>query len=410
MNNSVIFKKVLFVIAILLFYRLGVNVTVPFINYENLVTGENLVFSLLAKFSGGASSKLSIFSLGVLPYITALIAIHVFTLFIPFYKQLKEAGGMGEEVLNKHIFIFSLLLSFSQAYGLVQLISSNAVAPIVYGKFDVVSTSLTMTLGTMILVYLSSLITKYGIGNGITLMITCSIVSGMFSTVLQFIESYTSGGITKITILLFISIFVLTLIIVSLVEESVRKIPVFDKSGGVATRGYYPIKINISGIMPVIIVYMLMGLVFFVSTNFNIYNEFFNIYFTRGTVLYYLFFVTTTIIFSYLYTLAMYNPKKIVKDFKDRGLFIPTIEQGEKTLFYIKKVILTITLFSSVYLILISLLIDYATELSGVGASIAGTSLVILVMFSIEVKNHFNLLLTNRKYKTINKKIDEVFE
>lgn len=408
MDNSQIYKKIFVVISILLFYRFGVNVTSPFINYENIDLELSTVSTILSKFTGGASTKFSIFSLGVLPYITGVIAIHVFSLFVPYYKSLRESGGMGQLILNKHILIFTVILSFAQSYGFIKYMSSTALLPIVDGNFNMIGAALSMTTGTLILVYLSTIITKYGIGNGITLLITCSIVSSMYSAGFQMVDSFETGAISKMDILLFIFGLILSLWIVSIVEDSIRKIPVINKSSR-GTNSYHPLKVSISGIMPVIVVYMLFGLIIMLSTYLEPVEKFFNIYLARGTFLYYVIFVTFTFVFAYLYTLAISSPKKIADDFKEKGLFVSTIPQGKKTEEYLKKVILTLIFYSSVYLILISFIVDKITNLTGVGATIAGTSLVILVMFSVEVKNQFKVLLTNKKYKKINKDIEEVF-
>ena len=389
-----------------IFYRFGSHITSPFIDTSLIELQNENALNLLNKLSGGSISRLSIFSLGIIPYITAVIIVHMMSLFLPFYKNIKKEGGHGQLKLNKHIIYLTLLFSIFQATTLIKFFATNAF--LLNNSFiDLFMVGFSMVVGTMILVYIGNLSTKHGIGNGLTLLIFSNIVVILSEVLKEFYVKAETGEIGGLFVLLAILFFFALIFLISTVENSYRNLKVINSSD-YNKRISYPFKVNLSGIMPIIMTYIIFSFMSYVSPYFGFLENFLNLYFQRGSLIFNILLGLLTFAFGYVYVFAIHSPRKLSEQFKNNNIIIPGIRPGEQTEKIIKNIIVHISFIGILYLIIISIFVDYFSISYSIGPSLTGTSFLIMVLFSIEWKNELKLYIRDNQYKNINKKLKEI--
>ncbi|MGD8251327.1 MAG: preprotein translocase subunit SecY, partial [Desulfobacterales bacterium] len=351
-------RRVVFTLALLVVYRIGVNVPVPGIDSTALAEIFNRfkgVLGIVDLFSGGALERFSIFALGIMPYISASIILQLLTVVIPHLEQLSKEGEQGRKKITQYTrygtVVLSLIQGFGISYGLVQG-GANAMPAVTFIPLTVI----TLTAGTAFIMWLGEQITERGIGNGISLIIFAGIVVRLPAAIGATVELMRAGtmGIFKVLILLVLMVAVVAFII--FVEQGQRRIPVQYAKRVVGRRMYggqsthLPLKINTSGVIPPIFA---SSIIMFPAT----VASFIDLPFMKtvaeamqpGSLYYELVFVGFIFFFCYFYTAITFNPSDVAENMKKHGGFIPGIRPGKRTADYIDRVLTRITLGGALY-------------------------------------------------------------
>ncbi len=413
-------RKILFTLAIIGLFRLGSVLPTPGVDYTAIhscisqVQGSSL-YGLVNLFSGGALLQLSVFALGIMPYITASIIIQLLIVVIPRLERLKEQGQSGQAKLTQYTRYLTIALAILQSTGIAALArgvpsrlfpSCNQSILINTSVFTISTLVLTMTAGTAVIMWLGELITDRGIGNGMSLLIFTQIAARFPSQGGQILAS---KGVTTFVIVLILGLAIITGIV--FMEQGQRRIPVqYAKRmigrrmyGGTST--YIPLKVNQAGVIPVIFASSLLYIPSLLSQVWSSnkgFNSFVQTYFVKGDhPVYVLTYFALTIFFTYFYVAITFNPVEVSDNMKKYGGFIPGIRPGRPTAEYLDYVLSRITLPGSTYLALIAVLPIVALGLLGAGQTFpfGGTSVLILVGVGLDTSKQIESQLMLRNYE-----------
>jgi len=419
-------NKLAFTLFIVALYRLGSFIPSPLVNYKNVqqCISQNQstsgLYELVNLFSGGALLQLSIFALGIMPYITSSIIIQLLRVVIPRFETLHKEGQAGQATLTQYTRYLTVALGILQSTTLVAvanqgaLFGQNCVLPVITDNTWVGITLmvLTMTAGTGLIMWMGELITERGVGNGMSLLIFSSIASRFPASLAQIAQTKSPE-----TLLLVIGIGVLTVALVILVEQSQRRIPVqYAKRmvgrreyGGQAT--YIPIKVNMAGVVPVIFASSLLYLPALLA-QFNqpdaktgkvaAWVTWVSNYLTKGDhPLYMALYFLLIVGFTYFYVAITFNPEEVADDMKKYGGFIPGIRAGRPTMEFLDFVLSRITFPGALYLGLIALIPLIAFGLLGTSQNFpfGGTSILIIVGVGLETVKQISAQMQQRNYE-----------
>lgn len=406
-------KRIIYTLGLILVYRIGSFIILPGVNYTALeqaqAAGEqNTLETLLSLFSGGGFTNASIMALGIMPYISASIIMQLLGMAVPAVQKMQNEGESGRKQINNYTRILTIIICALQAPGYLALYVQNKGAlPVDANTFWWAQTIIVLVAGAMFAVWLGERITDNGIGNGISLLITVGILSrlpGAFTA--EFGFAWESGNLIKI-LLEIVAFFVVVLATV-LIVQGVRKVPLNTAKKVVGSRAvddagarnYLPIKVNASGVMPIIFAQAIMTIpvmmfagnggegTWIQRTLGDIYGVSYN---TLLAIL--------IIVFTYFYTAIMINPRKIADDLKKSGGFIAGVRPGEETADYIDTLVSRITFPGSLFLAIIAILPAIA-KLAGVNDAFAmffgGTSLLIMVGVVLDTLQQIESYLLNR--------------
>lgn len=412
-------RKLLFTIGIMVVFRVGSFLPTPGVSYTNVnaciaQTQDNDLLGLVNLFSGGALLQLSVFALGIMPYITASIIVQLLRVVIPRFEALHQEGQSGTAKLTQYTRYLTIGLAILQSTTVITIARTGQLFP--NCTVDVIPQDtpatiilmvLTMTAGTGLIMWLGELISERGIGNGMSLLIFTSIAA-TFPSAMWSIASG-DGGFGKFLVVLAIVVLVIALVV--FVEQSQRRIPVqYAKRmvgrrmyGGSST--YIPIKINIAGIIPVIFASSLLAVPGLIAQFGDATQEWVvwvsNNLADPGAPLHLAIYVVLIIFFCYFYTAITFNPDEVADNMKKYGGFIPGIRAGRPTAEYLDYVITRITAPGSVYLALVALIPTIAFIVLGVGTNIpfGGASILIVVGVGLETVKQIESQLQQRHYE-----------
>jgi preprotein translocase subunit SecY len=400
-------------IGFLLLFRAGSYVVLPGIDPARLTREAKGIFGLLDTFLGGAFSNASVLGLGVMPYISASIAVQLLTIAFPYFQRLQKEGHSGRKILNQITKVLTIFVAMLQAVAYLSTAVSEEVL-VISRPFFTGSSILILTAGTMFCVWLGDRITDKGIGNGVSMLIMIGIISSLPGALLSEILSRGMRG----TLALIIELLLLFIIVVGVVmfTQATRKIPFqyvkqmvnSNLYGG--QRQYIPLKLNTSGVMPIIFSQALMFLPALVA---SIWSDKSSIaaYVGRAfsdftTWQYNVTFSLLIIVFTFFYTAITINPVQIADDMKRNSGFIPGIKPGKPTAEVIDTILSRITLPGSLFLAVIAILPAFA-HMAGVGSAFSrfygGTSLLIMVGVVLETLQQIESLLLMRRYEGLMK-------
>lgn len=407
-------RKIFITLALLFVYRVGIHVPTPGVNGAALATffaaAEGTLFSMFNMFSGGALERLSIFALGIMPYISASIILELMTVVVPHLAQLKKEGDAGRKKKTQYTRYGTVVLSIIQGLGIsvgLESMTSPSGVPIVpypgWG-FRLV-TIITLTAGTSFIMWLGEQITERGIGNGISLIIFAGIVANMPSAMINTVRLMTTGemGIFGVIILVVLMVVVVSAII--FMEQAQRRIPVHYAKRVVGRKMYggqtshLPLKINTAGVIPPIFA---SSIIMFPTT----LAQFINVpimktiaaMFSPGTVWYYLLYIGFIIFFCFFYTAVQFNPDDVAENMKRNGGYIPGIRPGKRTSEYIDKVLTRITLGGALYVSAVCVLPTFLMNKFNVPFYFGGTALLIVVGVSIDTISQIESHLISGNY------------
>ncbi len=413
-------KRIFFTLGLLIVYRVGVHVPVPGIDSIALASffaqAEGTIFGIFNMFSGGAFERLSVFALGIMPYISASIILQLLTVVIPHLEQLKKEGEQGRKKITQYTRYGTVVLSIIQGFGIsvgLESMTSPGGAPVVLmtGWGFRLLTVITLTAGTAFIMWLGEQITERGVGNGISLIIFAGIVTGLPGAIVNTVRLLSTGemGIFAILILLVLMIAVVALII--FVEQGQRRIPVQYAKRVVGRRMYggqsthLPLKINTSGVIPPIFA---SSIIMFPAT----IGSFVKVEWIQtitaamrpGNPIYELLFVAFIFFFCYFYTAVTFNPVDVADNMKKAGGYIPGIRPGKRTADYIDKVLTRITLGGAIYVSAVCVLPSILISRFNVPFYFGGTALLIVVGVAIDTVAQMESHMLSRHYEGFLKK------
>lgn len=402
-------RKLLFTLLMLLVFRLGAHIPVPGINpdaMQELLKGQ--LFGFFDIISGGAFKRFSVFAMSITPYINASIIMSLLTVVVPRLEELKKEGEEGNKKIAQYTRYGTVVLAFIQSIGMaVALSKTGAIVDPGIASYIVISISL--TAGTVMLMWLGEMITSKGIGNGISLIIFCGIVARIPSQIAGVAQEVSSGMAGYFSVLILIVLVLVVIAAVVAMNEGQRRLPIqYAKRvvgrkmyGGQST--FLPLKINAAGVIPIIFA---MSLVMFPATigsfmsSTSAFNQFINNYFGYTSVLYNVFYAALIIFFTYFYVAIIFNPMDVADNIKRNGGFIPGIRPGRPTAEYIDRVLSRLTAVGGVFLALIAILPSIVIIITGIKSLwFGGTALLILVGVALDTMKQIESHLLLRSYE-----------
>ena len=410
-------NRIVFTLVILAIYRLGTFVPLPGIDPQQLQTlmegNQKGLLGMFNVFAGGAISRMAIFALGIMPYISSSIIVQLLTGVSDYFKNLKAQGETGRRQITQITRYGTVLLATIQGYGLAVGLESSANLVINPGTFFKISTVTTIVAGTVFLMWLGEQITQRGIGNGISLIIFSGIVAEIPRALVTTFELGKSGALSGLIIFIMFLILVATIIFIVFMERALRKILINYPKRQMGNKMYggdsshLPLKINSAGVIPAIFASAILLLPVTFS-NFNISNNetFLNIssYFTQGQPLYMLLYASGIIFFTFFYTSIVFNPNETAENLRKYGGFIPGIRPGESTALYIDNILTKLTTIGALYLTAVCLLPEFLIANYPIPFYLGGASILIVVVVAIDTVTQIQTRLMSSQYESLIKK------
>lgn len=406
-------KKIIFTLLMIVVFRLGAAIPVPFLNkaaIQEQLAGSGLgIMEFLNMLTGQGLQNPSIFSMSIYPYITASIIIQLLTIAIPYLEDLSKQGEEGKKKIALFTKIGAVIIGFIQAIATTQAFFSTGI--VAQGPLQNIVLLTTLVAGTMVLVWLGELITERGVGNGISFIILIGIISGLPAIAIQWFNQMRAGVLSPIKVLFFVLVAIAITAWVVMIAEGQRRIPVqYAKRvvgrkmyGGQAT--HLPIKVNMSGVMPVIFASSLLTvpqiLSLFITNEGakNFINNYFTLNGTVGVWLYSILQILLIILFAYFYTAIQFNTVEYAKNLQQQGGFIPGIRPGRPTGEYLQRVSNRITFIGAISLAILATLPLILSLVFNLNVRFGGTSILIVVGVIIETVKQMEAQLTMRHYK-----------
>lgn len=413
-------RRIFITFAVLAFFRFLAHIPAPNVNTETLklLFDSSQLLGFLNLFSGGGLENLSIVALSVGPYITASIIIQVLTIAVPKLEQLSKEGQAGRQKLTQYTQLLTLPIALIQAYGIYFLLRSTDIAgvPVLNPlmPLDLLGLLLTLVAGTFLLMWVANIITDYGIGNGMSVIIFAGILAGIPRLATTLIGGGGDSQISSILILGIVFLAVITAVVY--VNEAFRKIEIQYSSktvGGKVVGGgssYIPIKINQAGVIPIIFAVSLIILptviAGYMSASTNEYLQqiglWLQVNFTPTSFLYNALYFILVLGFTYFYTSVTFNPKKIADEIRKSGGFVPGIRPGRATEEHLKYIINRLTLAGGVFLGLIAIFPTIVQSITGIASlSVGGTGLLIVVSVALETFKQIQAQVITREYDSL---------
>jgi preprotein translocase subunit SecY len=419
-NN--LYNKIAVTLLVLLFYRLGSYVPVPGVNclaLDNILQSGSGIMSVLNSLSGGSVARMSIFSLAIMPYITASIIMQLLSMSYKPLEDLKKEGEGGRAKITQLTRYLALVLATIQSYGVVAMIIQDnnslgsSLLTIDYNSFKFIAV-LTMTAGTVVVIWLSDLITRSGLGNGSSLIIFIGIVSSLPSALINSFESIRVGATSLFTFMIVICVILFLIFFILLFEQAQRKILVQYPKRQVGNKvfssdsTYVPLKINTAGVIPPIFASALLSfpssMVGFSGFNVKILDDLLY-YFSQNSIFYYTIFTCLIIFFSFFYTSAVFNAKETAENLRKYNAYVPGKKPGNQTAEFFDYVLTRLTCLGSIYLAFVCVIPDLFISKYITSFSLGGTSLLIIVNVILDTLSQIQSHLFSDKYDAMMKKV-----
>jgi len=413
-------KRIVYTFALLIVYRIGVHVPTPGIDAVALASffarAKGTLLGLFDMFSGGALERLSVFALGIMPYISASIILQLLTVVIPHLERLSKEGEQGRKKITQYTRYGTVLLSIIQGFGIsigLEQMSSPGGAPVVLhpGWEFRLMTVITLTAGTAFIMWLGEQITERGIGNGISLIIFAGIVARLPIAIANTFKLLSTGEMGVFLIIIMVVFMIAVIGCIIFIEQGQRRIPVQYAKRVVGRKMYggqsthLPLKINTSGVIPPIFASSIMmfpatiGSFIAIAWIQNIVSAI-----TPGSVIYEALFVGLIFFFCYFYTAITFNPDDVAENMKKYGGYIPGIRPGKRTADYIDRVLTRITLGGAIYVSAVCVLPSILISKFNVPFYFGGTALLIVVGVAIDTVSQIESHMLTRHYEGFLKK------
>ncbi|MBW2400445.1 MAG: preprotein translocase subunit SecY [Deltaproteobacteria bacterium] len=407
-------QRILFTFAMLAVYRLGAFIVTPGINadiirnfFEQMA---GTMFGLFSMFSGGALEQLSIFSLGIMPYISASIILQLLTVVVPQLEALKKEGEQGRKKINQYTRYGTIGLATFQSFLIATALESGS-----FGEGAVINPGwafrlmcvVTLTTGTAFIMWLGEQITERGIGNGISMIIFAGIIIAIPSALGQWMQLIRTDQFTILGTLFLLVFIILVIGLVVVVERGQRRIPVQHARRVVGKRvqqggmSYFPLRVNTAGVIPAIFASSLLMFPLTIGqfTDSPAIQGFIDTYLDPSRIIYQLIYIGLIIFFCYFYTAIMIDPKDVAENIKKSGAYIPGIRPGKKTAEHIDKILTRITLIGALYMSAVCVLPTMLAIRYGVPFFFGGTALLIVVGVGLDTIGQVEAHLVSRQYE-----------
>ena len=412
-------RRLIFLLLSLAVYRVGSYIPVPGIDptqLQQLFKGqENGILNLFNMFSGGALSRFSVFALGIMPYISASIIMQLMTYVVPTFEQMKKEGESGQRKITQYTRYGTLGLGLFQSLGISVALESSPGLVMVPGMGFRLTAVVSLTAGTMFLMWLGEQITERGLGNGISLLIFAGIVAGLPGAIGGLLELVRTGAMSILIALFIVALVGLVTYFVVFVERGQRKILVNYARRQVGNKVYggqsshLPLKLNMSGVIPPIfassIILLPATVVSWFSTGDsmrwlkNIAGAL-----SPGQPIYVLLYAGAIIFFCFFYTALVFNSRETADNLKKSGAFIPGIRPGEQSARYIDKILVRLTLVGAIYITIVCLLPEFLVLKYNVPFYFGGTSLLIIVVVTMDFMAQVQNYMMSQQYESLLKK------
>jgi len=412
-------SRLLFVLGALVVYRLGAHIPVPGIDPEVLAklfeSQSGGILGMFNMFSGGALSRFTVFALGIMPYISSSIIMQLLTVVSPQMEQLKKEGESGRRQITKYTRYGTVLLATFQALGIAIALERQPGLVLDPGLMFRLTAVVTLVSGTMFLMWLGEQITERGIGNGISIIIFAGIVAGLPRAVGGTLELARTGAFSiPLVLFLFVATAAVTAFVV-FVERGQRKITVNYAKRQVGRKvfggqtSHLPMKLNMSGVIPPIfassiILFPATMAGWFGSSEHMSWLKDIGSTISPGQPLYIMLFATAIVFFCFFYTALVFNPKETADNLKKSGAFVPGIRPGEQTAKYIDRIMARLTLAGAIYITAVCLLPEFLILKFNVPFYFGGTSLLIIVVVTMDFMTQVQAHLMSHQYEGLLKK------
>lgn len=410
-------RRLIFVFVGILIFRIGSYIPVPGLNPARLSDffsqhGQGLL-GMFNMFTGGALRRLTIFALGVMPYISASIIMQMMTMILPTFQQLKKEGENGRKKINQYTRYFTVILSFFQAIGISKWLASSGVAINPDLSFFFVAV-VTLVTGTMFLMWLGEQMTERGIGNGISLIIFSGIVARLPSAVGSVFTQLRQGQLSMLSLLIILAMIIAVIGVVVFFERGQRRIRInyakrqMGRKMYAAQSSHLPLKINMAGVIPpifaqsILLFPLTLARFFSTSPGFGWLNNVATSL-SPGQPVYMMVFTAAIMFFSFFYTALVFNPKETADNLKQSGAYIAGIRPGEQTTRFIDQVMTRLTLVGAIYLSLVALLPQFLRLAWNVPFYFGGTSLLIVVVVVMDFMSQVQAHLMSHQYESLMK-------
>ena len=416
-------RRLVFLLLALVVYRTGAHIPVPGIDpdqLKQLFNGQQGgILSLFNMFSGGALSRFTVFALGIMPYISASIVMQLLTYVLPAFEQLKKEGEAGRRKITQYTRFGALALAVFQSLGIAMALEASAGLVIHPGFGFQMTAVVSLTAGTMFLMWLGEQITERGLGNGISILIFAGIAAGLPNAMGGLFELVRTGAMGPLVSIFILALVVLVTYFVVFVERGQRKILVNYARRQVGNKVYggqsshLPLKLNMAGVIPPIFA---SSIILLPATVINWFSSgettnpvvaFFKDVasaLTPGQPIYVMFYAAAIIFFCFFYTALVFNSRETADNLKKSGAFIPGIRPGDQTARYIDKILLRLTLVGAAYITFVCLLPEFLILKYNVPFYFGGTSLMIIVVVTMDFMAQVQNYLMSQQYESLLKK------
>ena len=410
-------NRIIFTVLILCVYRFGTYVPLPGIDPEALQslmeTKQRGLLGMFNIFSGGAVSRMAIFALGIMPYISSSIIIQLLTGVSETFKNLKNQGEIGRKKITQYTRYGTVLLAAVQGYGVSVGLENSGTVVADPGFYFKLTTVITLVAGTIFLMWLGEQITQRGIGNGISLIIFSGIVAEIPRALASTFELGRTGALSVTTILFLFALVIFTVMFIVFIERAIRKILINYPKRQMGTKIYggesshLPLKINTAGVIPAIFASALLLLpITFSNFGFSDSDTFidFSSLFSQGKPLYMLLYASGIIFFSFFYTSIVFNPKETAENLRKHGGYVPGIRPGERTAYFIEDILTKLTTIGALYLTLVCLMPEFLIAKYPIPFYLGGTSILIVVVVAMDTVSQVQTRMMSQQYESLIKK------
>jgi preprotein translocase subunit SecY len=410
-------SRIFFTIFILIIYRLGTYVPLAGIDPQALTQvmseSQKGLLGMFNVFSGGAVSRMAIFALGIMPYISASIIIQLLTGVSDYFKNLKEQGEVGRKQITQLTRYGTVFIAILQGYGVSVGLENAGSLVLDPGMSFRLTTTISLVAGTTFLMWLGEQITLRGVGNGISLIIFSGIVAEIPRALASTFELGRTGALSATLIVIIFILIIFTVLFIVFFERAMRKILINYPKRQVGNKLYggesshLPLKINTAGVIPAIFASALLLLPVTLSNfGFSDSETFLSIssMFTQGQPLYMLLYASGIIFFSFFYTSIVFNPKETAENLRKHGGYIPGIRPGERSAEYIDTILTRLTTIGSIYLTFVCLLPEFLISKYPIPFYLGGTSILIVVVVAMDTVTQVQTRLMSSQYESLIKK------
>jgi preprotein translocase subunit SecY len=412
-------RRLVFLLLALVVYRIGAHIPVPGINPDQLAQlfqgQQGGILSLFNMFSGGALSRFTVFALGIMPYISASIIMQLMTYVLPAFEQLKKEGESGRRKITQYTRYGALGLALFQSFSIAVALESSAGLVIAPGFGFRITAMISLTAGSIFLMWLGEQITERGLGNGISILIFSGIAAGLPNAIGGLLELVRTGAMNVLVAMFIVAVVVLVTYFVVFVERGQRKILVNYARRQVGNKVYggqsshLPLKLNMAGVIPPIFASSIILLPATVVGWFSAGESMRWIKdiasaLTPGQPIYVLLYAAAIVFFCFFYTALVFNSKETADNLKKSGAFIPGIRPGDQTARYIDKILVRLTLAGAVYITFVCLLPEFLILKYNVPFYFGGTSLLIIVVVTMDFMAQVQNYMMSQQYESLLKK------